>query len=71
MVQLSSFQPNHDNPSQDVPPLTELFELVHVADVIQQMVQLYYDEEIVSFRERIYWFIHLKDKTHRFIGFFA
>ncbi|KAG1464412.1 hypothetical protein G6F56_005089 [Rhizopus delemar] len=48
MVQLSSFQPNHDNPSQDVPPLTELFELVHVADVIQQMVQLYYDEEITK-----------------------
>ena len=32
----------------DVPPLTEFFEMVHVGDVIQQMVQLYYDEEIVS-----------------------
>lgn len=48
MAQLSTFKPNPYNLSEDVPPLTELFELVHVADVIQQMVQLYYDEEIVS-----------------------
>lgn len=34
--------------SVDVPPLTEFFEMVHVGDVIQQMLQLYYDEEIVS-----------------------
>lgn len=31
-----------------MPPLTEFFELVHVADVIQQMIQLYYDEEITK-----------------------
>lgn len=34
----------------DVPPLTEFFEMVHIGDVIQQMVQLYYDERIVSQR---------------------
>lgn len=32
----------------NVPPLTEFFEMVHIGDVIQQMVQLYYDERIVS-----------------------
>lgn len=35
--------------NDDVPPLTDFFEMVHVADVIQQMVQLYYDEEMVSY----------------------
>ncbi|KAG0170900.1 F-box protein: endocytic membrane traffic, recycling ReCYcling 1 [Apophysomyces sp. BC1034] len=38
--------------SGDVPPLTEFFELVHVADVIQQMVQLYYDEEITKYVDK-------------------
>jgi recyclin-1 len=37
-----------DTVNGEVAPLTEFFELVHVADVIQQMIQLYYDEEIVS-----------------------
>lgn len=45
---LSSYKPSLNASNDDVPPLTEFFELVHVADVIQQMIQLYYDEEIVS-----------------------
>ncbi|GAN03326.1 secretion pathway protein Sls2/Rcy1 [Mucor ambiguus] len=45
---LSSYKPNKDASNEDVPPLTEFFELVHVADVIQQMIQLYYDEEITK-----------------------
>ncbi|KAI8647321.1 exocyst complex component Sec10-like protein [Parasitella parasitica] len=45
---LSSYRPSTDASSEDVPPLTEFFELVHVADVIQQMIQLYYDEEITK-----------------------
>ncbi|KAI7906714.1 exocyst complex component Sec10-like protein [Cokeromyces recurvatus] len=45
---LSSYKPNMDSANEDVPPLTEFFELVHVADVIQQMIQLYYDEEITK-----------------------
>ncbi|KAI8981081.1 exocyst complex component Sec10-like protein [Pilobolus umbonatus] len=44
-ARLSSYKPSND---EDVPPLTEFFELVHVADVIQQMIQLYYDEEITK-----------------------
>ncbi|KAI8338978.1 exocyst complex component Sec10-like protein [Chlamydoabsidia padenii] len=34
--------------NDDLPPLTDFFELIHVADVIQQMVQLYYDEEMTQ-----------------------
>ena len=46
---LKTYTPDMDSlDSVDVPPLTEFFEMVHVGDVIQQMLQLYYDEEIVS-----------------------
>ncbi|KAJ8664074.1 hypothetical protein O0I10_000352 [Lichtheimia ornata] len=46
---LDSYTPDMDSLEQspgDVPPLTEFFEMVHIGDVIQQMVQLYYDERI-------------------------
>jgi hypothetical protein len=33
--------------TSDLAPLVEFFELVHIADLIQQMVQVYYDEEMV------------------------
>ncbi|GAA5805039.1 hypothetical protein HPULCUR_010552 [Helicostylum pulchrum] len=45
---LACYKPTLSKHNEDVPPLTEFFELVHVADVIQQMVQLYYDEEITK-----------------------
>lgn len=45
---LATYKPTVNASNEDVPPLTEFFELVHVADVIQQMVQLYYDEEITK-----------------------
>ncbi|KAI7880646.1 hypothetical protein K492DRAFT_237159 [Lichtheimia hyalospora FSU 10163] len=46
---LDSYTPDMDSLEQspgNVPPLTEFFEMVHIGDVIQQMVQLYYDERI-------------------------
>lgn len=54
---LDSYTPDMDSLEQspgDVPPLTEFFEMVHIGDVIQQMVQLYYDERIVSQRKRLW-----------------
>ncbi|KAI8374177.1 exocyst complex component Sec10-like protein [Radiomyces spectabilis] len=48
---LSTYKPNTEAlgaNNDEVPQLTEFFELIHVADVIQQMVQLYYDEEITK-----------------------
>ncbi|KAI8336839.1 exocyst complex component Sec10-domain-containing protein [Chlamydoabsidia padenii] len=43
---------NSETNNDDLPPLTDFFELVHVADVIQQMVQLYYDEEMTLFIDK-------------------
>ncbi|CEG65273.1 hypothetical protein RMATCC62417_02085 [Rhizopus microsporus] len=53
IARLSVYKPNPYNLSEDVPPLTEFFELVHVADVIQQMIQLYYDEEITKHIDKL------------------
>ncbi|KAI8064539.1 exocyst complex component Sec10-like protein [Gongronella butleri] len=52
--QLLKYRPSLDNNEtiDNVPPLTEFFELVHVADVIQQMVQLYYDEDMTKHIDR-------------------
>lgn len=36
-----------ESTSSDLAPLVGFFELVHIADLIQQMVQVYYDEEMV------------------------
>lgn len=33
--------------SSTVAPLVQFFELVHIADTMQSMVQVYYDKEIV------------------------
>lgn len=57
---LKSYTPNVESIEQsagDVPPLTEFFEMVHVGDVIQQMVQLYYDEEIASIMSLMNFYI--------------
>ncbi|KAI9493070.1 exocyst complex component Sec10-like protein [Zychaea mexicana] len=52
---LASYTPDPESlkGSGDVPPLTEFFEMVHVGDVIQQMVQLYYDEEISKYVDKL------------------
>ncbi|KAI9015826.1 exocyst complex component Sec10-like protein [Phycomyces nitens] len=36
----------------EVPPLTEFFGMVHLADLMQHMVQAYYDEEITKYVDR-------------------
>ncbi|CDS13111.1 hypothetical protein LRAMOSA05294 [Lichtheimia ramosa] len=51
---LKTYTPDMDSlDSVDVPPLTEFFEMVHVGDVIQQMLQLYYDEEISKYIDKM------------------
>ena len=47
MKHLGEFKSDSEPTSSDLAPFVEFFELVHVADLIQQMVQVYYDEEMV------------------------
>jgi len=48
---LAKYTPQEDGEARDrtdVAPLAEFFELVHIADLIQQMVEVYWKEEMVS-----------------------
>ncbi|RUS26504.1 exocyst complex component Sec10-like protein, partial [Jimgerdemannia flammicorona] len=49
---LGSYKPDADSLGQDdVAPLRQFFELVHIADLIQQMLDVYFDEEIFVDRQ--------------------
>ncbi|CAG8529642.1 9743_t:CDS:10 [Funneliformis caledonium] len=49
---LGEFKSDPESTSSDVAPLVEFFELVHIADLIQQMVQVYYDEELNKYVDK-------------------
>jgi recyclin-1 len=38
----------HGGTTTNVAPLEQFFELVHIGDMIQSMVQVYFDKELVS-----------------------
>lgn len=48
ILQMSSYQAKDHVEGTTVAPLVQFFELVHIGDTIQQMVQVYYDKEMVS-----------------------
>ncbi|KAJ2961602.1 hypothetical protein NQZ79_g3109 [Umbelopsis isabellina] len=50
-LHLAKYTPQEDVESADqnnVAPLTEFFELVHIADLIQQMIEVYWKEEMLK-----------------------
>lgn len=42
------YKPADHDYDESVTPLVQFFELVHIGDTIAQMVQVYYDRELVS-----------------------
>ncbi|CAG8750804.1 8757_t:CDS:2, partial [Cetraspora pellucida] len=50
------YKPNSDSTSNGLAPLVEFFELIHIADLIQQMVQVYYEEEMSRFIDKTDFF---------------
>jgi len=45
---LHTFKPDeHQESGERVAPLVQFFELVHIGDTIQSMVQVYFDRELV------------------------
>jgi recyclin-1 len=46
-VHMSLWQPSGRGETDSVAPLVEFFELVHLGDTIQQMVQVFFDKEMV------------------------
>ena len=45
---MKSYQPSEHDETKSVAPLLQFFELVHIGDTIQSMVQVYFDKELVS-----------------------
>ena len=46
--QMGEYKPEEHEDEASVAPLVEFFELVHVGDTIGQMIQVFYDKEMVS-----------------------
>ena len=45
--QMKTYQPEDHEETRSVAPLLQFFELVHVGDTMQSMIQVYFDKEIV------------------------
>lgn len=54
--QMGSYKPADHAVDESVAPLVQFFELVHIGDTILQMVQVYYDREMV--RQHIFTTSH-------------
>lgn len=48
---MRTFHPEEHEESRSVAPLLQFFELVHVGDTMQSMVQVYFDKELVRASE--------------------
>ncbi len=47
---MGAYKPAEHEETTSVAPLLQFFELVHVGDTIQSMVQVYFDKELVGIR---------------------
>jgi recyclin-1 len=45
---MRTYKPAEHEETTSVAPLMQFFELVHLGDTIQSMVQVYFDKELVS-----------------------
>lgn len=46
--QMKAYNPTEAGSSEHVAPLMQFFELAHIGDMIQSMVQVYFDKEVVG-----------------------
>ena len=46
--QMKSYKPAEHDETKSVAPLLQFFELVHIGDTMQSMIQVYFDKELVS-----------------------
>lgn len=44
---MQTYKPSEHEETASVAPLMQFFELVHIADTMQSMVQVFFDKEIV------------------------
>ena len=49
---MKSYKPDEHEETKSVAPLLQFFELVHVGDTMQSMIQVYFDKELVGCSRR-------------------
>lgn len=49
---MGTYKPTEGDDATSVDPLLQFFELVHIGDTIQSMIQVYFDKELVSIFSR-------------------
>lgn len=45
---MGTYKPTEGDDATSVDPLLQFFELVHIGDTIQSMIQVYFDKELVN-----------------------
>ena len=50
---MRAYQPAEHEETNSVAPLLQFFELVHIGDTIQSMVQVYFDKELVWIYDKL------------------
>jgi recyclin-1 len=66
--QMMTYTPADHESSTSVAPLLQFFELVHVGDTIQSMVQVYFDKELVSYVDKTDFLNAVMREKKRFEG---
>ncbi|BGO99805.1 Recyclin-1 [Rhodotorula toruloides] len=51
-MQMETYKPEDHDDDQDVAPLVQFFELVHIGDTIQQMVDVYFEKEMNAYIDK-------------------
>ena len=47
---MKAYKPAEHSDTSNVAPLVQFFELVHIGDTIQSIMQVYFDKELVGYR---------------------
>jgi len=47
---MKDYKPAEHSDTSNVAPLVQFFELVHIGDTIQSIMQVYFDKELVGYR---------------------
>ncbi|GHJ85367.1 hypothetical protein NliqN6_1769 [Naganishia liquefaciens] len=52
ITQMGTYKPSEGDDATSVDPLLQFFELVHIGDTIQSMIQVYFDKELSSYIDK-------------------
>ena len=65
---MTTYKPAEHEETTSVAPLLQFFELVHIGDTMQSIVQVYFDRELVCRFDILFTFLFSFNKTIVSIG---